>query len=460
MGLRSVTTAPTCPIWRKSTGLIQRTAAELGGPDILVNNAVIRYFHSIEDFDPANWEHALAVNVSAPFHLIRLALPAMRAGGWGRIINISSVLGLGGRSGRADYITSKTALLGLTRAVAAETQDVEQITCNALCPGSILTPNTEIKIAELAEQEGLSPEAARQEYLTQRGRTADFIDPARVANLIVFLCQRRSVRHHRGRHADRQRPVRNLAGEHKAMTETIGFIGVGDMGGPMARRLLGAGYPLVVHDISAASLEPILAAGAEQAADAEDVASKAETVMTCLNSLNAIREVAAAAARGSKIRTFIDLSTTGPTFAREIREIFAGTPVSMLDCPVSGAMKGAEEGTLSLMISGAEPAYQAVRPMLEAIGKNLFYLGETPGGGQMMKLVNNYLSSMASVGTSEALVLGVKAGLDATDDARCHQCEHRTQQRIVGQNAGRCPETPFPHRRAHDDHQQGHFPVP
>lgn len=197
------------------------------------------------------------------------------------------------------------------------------------------------------------------------------------------------------------------------MTGTIGFIGVGDMGGPMARRLLGAGYPLVVHDISAASLEPILAAGAQQAADAEDVASKAETVMTCLNSLNAIREVAAATARGSKIRTFIDLSTTGPTFAREIREIFAGTPVSMLDCPVSGAMKGAEEGTLSLMISGAESAYQAVRPMLEAIGKNLFYLGETPGGGQMMKLVNNYLSSMASVGTSEALVLGVKAGLDA-----------------------------------------------
>ncbi len=170
-------------------GLVHRTAEELGGPDILVNNAVIRYFHTIEDFDPAHWEHALKVNVSAPFHLIRLTLPAMRKSGWGRIISISSVLGLGGRSGRADYITSKTALLGLTRAVAAETSNVEQITCNALCPGSILTPNTEMKIAELAEQEGLSPEAARQEYLTQRGRTADFIDPARVANLIVFLCQ-------------------------------------------------------------------------------------------------------------------------------------------------------------------------------------------------------------------------------------------------------------------------------
>ena len=197
------------------------------------------------------------------------------------------------------------------------------------------------------------------------------------------------------------------------MTERIGFVGVGDMGGPMARRLLGAGFPLVVHDISEAALEQMLAAGAERAADAEEVASKAETVMICLNSLDAIRDVAAAAARGSRIRTFIDLSTTGPTFARELRDLFADTPVTMLDCPVSGAMKGAEEGTLALMISGPEPAFQSVRPMLEAIGKNLFYLGETPGGGQMMKLVNNYLSSMASVGTSEALVLGVKAGLDA-----------------------------------------------
>lgn len=169
--------------------LTRRTAEELRGPDILVNNAVIRYFANVEEFDPQDWNHALAVNLTAPFNLIRLTLPGMRDRGWGRIISISSVLGLGARSGRVDYVTSKTALLGLTRAVAAETQDTVGITCNAICPGSILTPNTEIKIAELAEAEGLSPEQARKAYLVQRGVRGDYIDPARVANLIVFLCQ-------------------------------------------------------------------------------------------------------------------------------------------------------------------------------------------------------------------------------------------------------------------------------
>lgn len=165
------------------------------------------------------------------------------------------------------------------------------------------------------------------------------------------------------------------------MSGPIGFIGVGDMGGPMARRLLAAGHDLVVHDLSDPALEPVLAAGAARAQSAE-------------------------------VRTYVDPSTTGPTVARELREIFAGTGIAMLDCPVSGAMKGAEEGTLTLMISGPEEAYRSLRGVLDGIGSNLFYLGETPGGGQMMKLDNNYLSSMATAGTSEALVLGVKAGLD------------------------------------------------
>jgi 3-hydroxybutyrate dehydrogenase len=169
--------------------LMRQTREELGAVDILVNNAVIRYFHRIDDFVVENWDHALAVNLSAPFHLIRLALPYMRKRGWGRIINFSSVLGLGARSGRVDYVTTKTALLGLTRATAAETRAEGNITCNALCPGSVLTPNTESKIAELAEAEGLSPEAAREQYLAQRKQPTDFINPARVAEFIVFLCR-------------------------------------------------------------------------------------------------------------------------------------------------------------------------------------------------------------------------------------------------------------------------------
>lgn len=169
--------------------LVKTTEDTLGPVDILVNNAVIRYFHLADEFPRAEWEHALAVNVTAPFHLIGRTLPGMRERDWGRIINISSVMGLGGRSGRADYITSKAALIGMTRAIAAETRMSENITCNAICPGTILTPNTEIKIGELAAEEGLSNAEARREYLRRRNQPSDFIDPARIARFIAHLCQ-------------------------------------------------------------------------------------------------------------------------------------------------------------------------------------------------------------------------------------------------------------------------------
>ena len=159
------------------------------GVDILINNAVVRHFSSIDAFAPADWDRAVAVNLTAPFHLTRLALPGMRQRGWGRIVNVSSVLGIGARAGRADYVTTKTALIGLTRATAAETRGNGNITSNAICPGSVLTPNTEIKIAELAEAEGLSPDAARREYLKRRKQPGDFIAPARIAELMLFLCR-------------------------------------------------------------------------------------------------------------------------------------------------------------------------------------------------------------------------------------------------------------------------------
>jgi 3-hydroxybutyrate dehydrogenase len=169
--------------------LARSVEAAFGSLDILVNNAVIRYFSSVEAFDRDEWNHALAVNLTAPFFLIQHALPGMRRRGWGRIVNMSSVMGLGARSGRADYITTKTGLIGLTRAVAAELRDEANITCNALCPGSVLTPNTEIKIAELARNEGIGLEQAKREYLLRRGQTTGYIEPDRIAKLIVFLCQ-------------------------------------------------------------------------------------------------------------------------------------------------------------------------------------------------------------------------------------------------------------------------------
>tara|TARA_B100000676_G_C18090699_1_gene859421 strand:- start:5211 stop:6014 length:804 start_codon:yes stop_codon:yes gene_type:complete len=169
-------------------------ATEILGPiEILVNNAVIRYFHDIEEFPREEWQHALAVNVTAPFILTQRVLADMRERKWGRIINFSSVLGVAARSGRADYVVSKHAMLGLTRATAAEIKDIEGITCNAICPGSVLTPNTEIKINELAEEQGVSFEEATEVFLARRGQTRNFIDPTQVAKLIVFLCQDSSL---------------------------------------------------------------------------------------------------------------------------------------------------------------------------------------------------------------------------------------------------------------------------
>ena len=102
--------------------LFAAAEAIAGGVDILINNAVVRHFSSIDAFAPADWDRAVAVNLTAPFHLTRLALPGMRQRGWGRIVNVSSVLGIDARAGRADYVTTKTALIGLTRATAAETR--------------------------------------------------------------------------------------------------------------------------------------------------------------------------------------------------------------------------------------------------------------------------------------------------------------------------------------------------
>src|SRR6516162_7510843 len=121
----------------------------LGAIDILVNNAVVRHFAPVEQFPPEKWDEALAVNLSAPFHLIRLALPAMRRRNWGRIINMASIYSTRAVADRIDYVTTKTAILGVTRTVALETATTG-ITCNAVSPGTLPTPAIEAKIAAAA----------------------------------------------------------------------------------------------------------------------------------------------------------------------------------------------------------------------------------------------------------------------------------------------------------------------
>jgi 3-hydroxybutyrate dehydrogenase len=167
--------------------MMQRAFAAFAAVDILVNNAVVRHFSPIENFPVERWDEALAVNISAVFHTIRLALPSMRERGWGRIINVASPYSFIAIAIRIDYVTTKTALLGLTRTVALETAG-EDITCNAVAPATLPTPAIEGKIRGIAEGQGISVDAATQNYLAERQPGGRFVSMQSVAALMGFLC--------------------------------------------------------------------------------------------------------------------------------------------------------------------------------------------------------------------------------------------------------------------------------
>jgi len=167
--------------------LVNTARERMGGIHILINNAVVRHFASIEDFPADRWNQALAVNLTAAFLAIQLLLPDMRARGWGRIFNMTSVYGSRATPNRVDYVTTKTALLGLTRAVAVETVH-HGITCNAICPGTVKTPNIESRIEQLMEEQGLDHIDAVKQFLTGKQPTGEFVSAAHVADLVVFLC--------------------------------------------------------------------------------------------------------------------------------------------------------------------------------------------------------------------------------------------------------------------------------
>ena len=158
-----------------------------GSVDILVNNAVVRHTAPVEAFGVEQWDEGLAVNVSAAFHTIRLTVPRMKQNRWGRIINVSSIYGLRGAPNRVNYVTSKTALIGMTRAVAMETVG-HGITCNAVCPGTAETPVHEATILKSMTTEGLSRGEAERRFFAGKQPTGRFIAAEHVAALMVFLC--------------------------------------------------------------------------------------------------------------------------------------------------------------------------------------------------------------------------------------------------------------------------------
>jgi 3-hydroxyisobutyrate dehydrogenase-like beta-hydroxyacid dehydrogenase len=195
----------------------------------------------------------------------------------------------------------------------------------------------------------------------------------------------------------------------------IGFIGLGKMGFPMARRLIEAGHQLLAYDTRKDVLDKMVALGAQAASSPKDIADRVETVMASLPSLQASLEVATGKGgviEGTRIKRFVDLSTVGSHMAVKIHDLLAAKNIVQLDSPVSGGVGGAEKGTLAVMVSGPRADFETAKPALGIIGKT-FFIGEKPGSAQTMKLTNNLLSATALVATCEAVTIGVKSGLDA-----------------------------------------------
>jgi len=196
--------------------------------------------------------------------------------------------------------------------------------------------------------------------------------------------------------------------------QTFGFIGVGRMGGLMSARLLDAGHQVVIYDVAEEAVAALEKRGARRAASAAAVAGLAETIFLSLPNPEIVQRAVldhAGIIEGAKVKRVVDFSTIGPRTADLVAKALAPRNVIYVDAPVSGGLKGAREGTLAVMVSCPKAIYAQLETILKTFGKP-FHLGENAGQAQTMKLANNLLAAAAMALTSEAMVMGVKAGLD------------------------------------------------
>ena len=167
--------------------MISYAHSTMGSIDILVNNAGIQHVANVEDFPVEKWEAIIAINLSSAFHTTRLTLPAMKAIGWGRILNIASAHGLVASAAKSAYVASKHGLIGFTKAVALETATTG-VTVNAICPGWVLTPLVQQQLDARAAKEGVSGDEAKRRLLAEKQPSLQFTTPAQLGELAVFLC--------------------------------------------------------------------------------------------------------------------------------------------------------------------------------------------------------------------------------------------------------------------------------
>jgi len=167
--------------------MVRAAREELGSVDILVNNAGIQHTAPIESFPPERWDAVLAINLSSVFHAVQAALPAMKATNWGRIVNIASTHGLVASVEKSAYVAAKHGVIGLTKAIALETAKTG-VTCNAICPGWVLTPLVQQQIDARAKRDGLTNDQAKAALLGEKQPSGEFATPEQIGAVCVFLC--------------------------------------------------------------------------------------------------------------------------------------------------------------------------------------------------------------------------------------------------------------------------------
>ncbi len=167
--------------------MVRAAQAELGSVDILVNNAGIQHTAPIESFPPERWDAVLAINLSSVFHAVQAALPGMKAKNWGRIVNVASTHGLVASVEKSAYVAAKHGVIGLTKAIALETATTG-VTCNAICPGWVLTPLVQQQIDARAKRDGLSNDQAKAALLGEKQPSGEFATPEQIGAVCVFLC--------------------------------------------------------------------------------------------------------------------------------------------------------------------------------------------------------------------------------------------------------------------------------
>ncbi|HUB12252.1 MAG TPA: NAD(P)-dependent oxidoreductase [Acetobacteraceae bacterium] len=194
-----------------------------------------------------------------------------------------------------------------------------------------------------------------------------------------------------------------------------GYLGVGNMGQPMAEKLLDGGHRLLIHDVNPAAMQPLLQRQARPAASPRQLAEQCGIVFVSLPTLEAFRAVVFGEhglLAGHALKILVNTCTVGVPFIREIEAAMAANGVTVVDCPISGGPAGARAGTLSVMVSGDPAAIETLRPMISLWGRTVTVAGDKPGAAQVLKLVNNILFAVALAATSEAFVMGAKSGLD------------------------------------------------